>query len=140
MSQILEYPKITDARAAISDIYSTVARHLVVEISREGDAPVTVIRKDDLKSVLRSHCALDPQVRFSMNGQVSMWIEDVPVSSQGHSFEEASAGLIEALRDYARTWIEDLRQYPNHKDRWALATLIRLSENAELHGYLFGNE
>ena len=140
MSQILEYSKITDARAAIADIYSTASRHLVVEISREGDAPVSVIRKDDLKSVLRSHCALDPQVRFSKDGQVSMWIEDVPVSSQGPSFEDASNGLIEALRDYAQTWIEDLKDYPNHKDRWALATLIRLSDNSELHQYLFGDE
>lgn len=140
MSQILEYPKITDARAAMADIYSTVGRHLVVEISREGDAPVTVIRKDDLKSVLRSHCALDPQVRFSKDGQVSMWIDDLPVSSQGHSFDEAGSELIAALRDYAQTWVEDLKEYLNHKDRWALATLIRLSDDKELRQYLFGNE
>ncbi|MBI3428952.1 MAG: hypothetical protein HY050_02620 [Actinobacteria bacterium] len=40
MSPTLEYRKITDARAAIADIYDTVSRHLVVDIAREDDAPV----------------------------------------------------------------------------------------------------
>lgn len=140
MNQILEYPKITDARAAIADIYDTVGRHLVVGIAREGDAPVAVIRKDDLKGLLRSHCALDPKVHFSQNGQVSIWFEGLPVSVQGPSLSEAENELIEALRDYAQTWMEDLREYPNHKNGWALPALVQLSDNKELHQYLFGNE
>jgi len=140
MSPTLEYAKITDARSSISDIYDTVGRHLVVGITRENDAPVTVIRKDDLKSVLLSYCALEPKVHFSTEGQVSMWLENLPVSSQGNSLLEAEIELIEALRDYAQTWIEELREYPNHQKGWALPALVQLSEDDELRHFLFGNE
>lgn len=137
MSQTLSYSKITDARASISDIYDMAGRRLIVEIARENDAPVAVIRKDDLQSLLRAQCALDPKVHFSKDGQVSMWLEDLPISSQGASFEEAGGELIEALRDYATTWMEDLREYPNHQKGWALPALVRLSDDEELRTYLF---
>jgi len=140
MSQTLVYTKITDARAAIADIYDTASRHLPVDITRENEAPVTVIRKDDLKSLLESRCALDPKVHFSKDGQVSIWLEDLPVSSQGNSLSEAEGVLIEALRDYAQTWMEDLREFPNHQQGWAIPALVRLSDDKELHQLLFGNE
>jgi hypothetical protein len=140
MSPTLEYAKITDARIAISDIYDTVSRHLVVGIARENDAPVTVIRKDDLKSVLLSHCALEPKVHFSKAGQVSIWLENLPVSSQGNSLIEAEIELIESLRAYTQTWIEELREYPNHHKGWALPALVQLSDDNELRQFLFGNE
>ena len=140
MAQLLEYPKITDARAAISEIYSTVERHLVVRIMREGDAPVAVIRRDDLKEALQALSPLDPQVRFSKNGTVSMWIEGLPISSQGSSFDEAGEELIKALRDYAQTWVEELKNYPNHKERWGVANLVLLSDDDELREFLFGKD
>ena len=140
MSQVLSYGKITDARAAISDIYDSASKNLVVEITRAGDAPVAVIRKDALVTLLYSQCALDPKVHFSKDGQVSIWLEGVPISSQGLSLSEAESALLKALRDYAQTWMSDLREYPNHRDGWALPTLIRLSDDRELHNLLFGNE
>ncbi len=140
MAELLEYPKITDARAAISEIYSTAERHLVVRINREGDAPVAVIRNDNLKEALQALCPLDPQVRFSKNGTVSMWIDGLPVSSQGSSLPEAENELIGALRDYAQTWVEELKNYPNHKDRWGIANLVMLSSDSELSEFLFGND
>ena len=140
MTQSLTYTKITDARAAIADIYDTVSRHLPVDITRENEAPVTVIRKDDLKSLLQSQCVFDPKVLFSKEGQVSIWLENLPVSSQGNSLSEAENALIEALQDYAQTWMEDLKDYPNHQKGWAIPALVRLSENEELHHLLFGNE
>lgn len=140
MSQLLDYPKISAARDDISQIYSTVESHLVVGISRGNDAPIAVIRKDDLKKALEALCPLDPQVRFSGKAEVSIWIDDLPVSSQGSNLEEAEQGLIEALRDYAKTWVEDLKEYPNHKGRWGVANLILLSNDEELHAFLFGDD
>ena len=140
MTQLLEYSKITDARAAIGDIYSAAADLFVVSISRENEAPVSVIRKDSLKTALRALVVLQPEVRFSSDGAVSMWIADLPVSAQGASMNEAEDGLIEALRDYSATWMEELKDYPNHKNGWALANLIQLSADDELHEILFGNE
>lgn len=140
MAHLLEYSKITKARASISEIYSTVEQHLVVGILREGDAPVAVIRRDDLKAALQALSPLSPQVRFSKNGTVSMWIEGLPISSQGSSFDEAGEELIVALRDYAQTWVEELKNYPNHKERWGVANLVLLSDDDELREFLFGKD
>lgn len=140
MSQLLDYSKISAAREAISQIYSTAGKHLVVGISRENEAPVAVIRRDDLKAALRALCSIKPQVRFSEDGQVSMWVDDLPVSSQAGDFDAAGEALIEALRDYAQTWVEDLKEYPNHRDRWDVANLVLLSDDDELRGFLFGSD
>ena len=140
MSQILEYKSISAARSAISEIYNTAEQHLAVAITRENDAPITVIRQDHLKKALEALCLLEPQVRFSSDGDVSMWIDGLPVSGQGESFEAAGQEIIDSLRDYAKTWIEDLRDYPNHKDRWGVVNLVLLSSDDELRAFLFGND
>lgn len=140
MSRTLSYAKITDARAAISDIYDSVERNLVVDITREDDAPVAVIRKDSLISLLQAKCNLEPKVHFSDIGYVSIWLEGLPISAQADSLENAEFELIAALRDFSETWLEDLREYPNHRGNWALPTLVRLSSDEELRKLVFGNE
>lgn len=140
MSQILEYQSISAARSAISEIYNTAERHLAVGITRENDAPIAVIRQDHLKKALQALCLLKPQVRFSADGQVSMWLDGLPVSGQGENFEVAGEDLINSLRDYAKTWVEDLRNYPNHKHRWDVVNLVLLSSDEEMRAFLFGDD
>ena len=140
MGQTLTYTKITDAAAAISDIYDTVTLHLPVDIARESEVAVTVIRKDDLKGLLESRCTFHPKFHFSKDGHVSIWLEDLPVNSQGNSLPEAETVLIEALRDYSQSWMEDLREYPNDQNGWEIPALVRLSDDDELHHLLFGAE
>lgn len=140
MGQLLEYRSISAARSAISEIYNTAERHLAVAITRENDAPVAVIRQDHLKKALQALCLLEPQVRFSSDGVVSMWIEGLPVTGQGENFDVAGVDLIASLRDYAKTWIEELRDYPNHKNRWDVVNLVLLSNDEEMHAFLFGDD
>ncbi|MDP1711843.1 MAG: hypothetical protein Q8K86_05240 [Candidatus Nanopelagicaceae bacterium] len=140
MSQLLEYRTISAARKAIGEIYNTAERHIAVAITREDDAPVAVIRQDHLKKALQALCPLEPQVRFSPDGQASIWLDGLPVSGQGESFEEAGDELIDSLRDYAKTWVEDLREYPNHKHRWDVVNLVLLSNDDELRAFLFGDD
>jgi hypothetical protein len=140
MSLLLDYPKISAARDAIGAIYTTAHSQLVVSITRENDAPVAVILKDDLKEALQALCPIEPKISFSKNGDVSIWIEGLPISAEGGSFEKASFALIAAMRDYAATWVDELRLYKNHKDRWAFANLILLSEDEELHAFLFSDD
>ena len=140
MGPLLEYTKITDARSAISEIYSTAERHLAVVMRRESDAPVAVIHRDDLKRALRALCPLEPQVRFSADEHVSMWIEGLPVSAEGSTFESAGADLLHSLRAYSLTWVEDLRDYPNHKQNWGVVNLVLLSDDDELQVHMFGVE
>lgn len=140
MGQILEYQSISAARSAISEIYNTAEGHLAVAITREKDAPVAVIRQDHLKKALQALCSLEPQVRFASDGTVSMWLDGLPVSGEGESFDLAGQDLIDSLRDYAKTWIEDLREYPNHKNRWDVVNLVLLSNDDEMRAFLFGDD
>lgn len=140
MGQLLEYRTISAARNAIGEIYNTAERHLAVTITRENDAPVAVIRQDHLKKALQALCLLEPQVRFSSDGQVSMWLDGLPVSGQGETFDAAGQEIIDSLREYAKTWVEDLRDYPNHKHRWDVVNLVLLSEDDEMRAFLFGDD
>ncbi len=68
-----------------------------------------------------------------------MWIDGLPVSGEGTSLDAAEQDLIDSLRDYSHTWIEDLRRYPNHEQKWGVVNLVLLSNDDELRGHLFGN-
>ena len=113
---------------------------MAVAITRENDAPVAVIRQDHLKKALQALCLLEPQVRFASDGTVSMWLDGLPVNGEGESFDVAGQGLIDSLRVYAKTWVEDLREYPNHKNRWDVVNLVLLSNDNEMRAFLFGDD
>ena len=68
---------------------------------------------------------------------VSVWLPGLLVGAQGADFGSAADEFIAALRDYAHTWVEDLRNYPNHAANWALVNLVQLSNDAELRQHAF---
>jgi hypothetical protein len=82
-----------------------------------------VVHREDYLHALRALCPLDPQVRFAEDGSVNMWLPGIPVSSNGASFEVVGHVLIDALRDYAVTWVADLRRFANHQDQRYLVDL-----------------
>jgi hypothetical protein len=140
MSQILEYANISDARDNFKSIYDSASANVSAVVRRKDDEPVVVVNQKNFLEALRALCPLDPQVRFSEDESVSMWLPGIPVSSQGSDFEAAGDGLIQALRDYSLTWVEDLRRYPNHEDNWGLVNLVLLSSDHALFDHLFGDE
>ncbi len=81
---------------------------------------------------------LNLQVRFSESGVVSMWVEGLPIHSEATSFEVASTDLLEALRDYVKSWDEGLKRYSNQVDKGSLVRLVRQSTDEELREILFG--
>ncbi len=140
MSQVLKYANITDARDNFKLIYDSASAHISAVVQRKEDEPVAVVNLQDFLRALRALCPLNPQVRFSEDGRVSMWISGFPVSSEGSDFEAAGNELIQALRDYSLTWVEDLRRYPNHEEKWGLVNLVLLSTDQALFEHLFGEE
>ena len=89
---------------------------------------------------LQALCPMDPQVRFSPTGRVSMWIDGLPVSAEGADLGEAEQELVAAARDYAITWVEDLRRFANHEPNWGPVNLILLSDDTQLRSHLFGDD
>lgn len=140
MSQILEYANISDARNNFKLIYDSASAHVSAVVRRKEDDPVVVVNHKNFLEALRALCPLNPEVRFSEDGSVSMWLPGIPVSSQGSNFEVAGNELIHALRDYSLTWVEDLKRYPNHENNWGLVNLVLLSSSQALYDHLFGDE
>lgn len=140
MTAIQEYAKITDARANFREIYDSAERRVPSVVHREQDAPVAVVLKDDLVEALRALCPVSAQVRFAEGGRVSAWIDGLPVSAEGADFGAAEQALVDALRDYSSTWVEDLRRYPNHEQNWGIVNLVLLSDDALLREHIFGDD
>ncbi len=109
-------------------------------VQREQDAPVAVVRRDDLVAALRALCPIEAQVHFSAEGEVSAWIDGLPVSAQAQDLGAVEQALVAALRDYAGTWVEDLRAYPNHEQNWGVVNLVLLSDDALLIEHIFGSD
>jgi hypothetical protein len=135
---LLEFDKITEARAHLREIYDSAASGVPALVRRENDPPVAVVRADSLKEALRVLCPVDVQVRLAADGSASMWVPGLPVSAQGGDFDAAARELLAALRDYADAWADDLRRYPNHADNWGVVCLTLLSDDDELLRHLFG--
>ena len=140
MASLLQFRKITDARDQLKAIYDSAEGHLPAVVQRDNDAPVAVVRRDDLTRALRALCPLDPKVQVHADSSVSMWLDDLPVHAQGDSWEAAESALVDALRDYAELWAEDLRRYPNHEQFWGVANLTLLLNDHELRAHVFGSD
>jgi hypothetical protein len=139
VTSLVEYDRITDARAHLREIYDAAAGHVPAVVRREADPAVAVVRLDDLVHALQALCPLDPQTRFAAGGRVSIWLDGLPVSGEGATLDDAESDLIGALRDYATTWVDDLRRYPHHEQEWAVVNLVLLSGDDGLRAHLFGN-
>ena len=139
MTVAREYTKITEARSRFRELYDSAERHVPTVVQRDNDTPIALIRRDDLLRALQALCPIEPQVSFS-DGGVSMWIDGLPLSSEGADLAGAEAELVASLRDYADTWVEDLHRYPNHDQQWGLVNLILLSADDELKSHLFGQD
>jgi hypothetical protein len=139
MSVLLEYKKITDARANLKEIYDSASAHVSAVVQRDTDAAVAVVNREDLLEALRALCPVEPQVRFG-DGYVAMWVDGLPVSAQEEDFDSVAVAFIQSLREFADLWAEDLRHYPNHRANWGIANLVLLSSDAALHSHIFGED
>jgi hypothetical protein len=136
---MLTFDTMADARAHLKDMYDSAQSDVPAVVKRSDDPAVAMVRLDSLKRLLRGSCPINPEVRFG--GQsVSVWLPGLPISSQGTEFDSAVVEFVAALRDYAQTWVEDLRGYPNHAENWGLVNLIQLSSDAELVQHAFGED
>lgn len=139
MTTLLEYRKITEARANFKEIYDSASAHVSAVVHRDSDEPVAVVNREDLLEALRALCPIEPQVRFG-DGYVAMWVDDLPVSAQSSDLDAVTNSFLAALRDYAELWVEDLRHYPNHRSRWGIANLVLLSSDEALKAHIFGED
>jgi hypothetical protein len=136
MAPVLDYDKITDARRHLKDVYDVASANLSVVIRRDLDDSVAILPKSSILRALQALVPLDQEVRFDEG--VYVWLPGLPISADGPDFDDAIASLVEAMRDYAAAWLEDLRHFSNHEANWGLVNLVLLSEDDELVAHLVG--
>jgi hypothetical protein len=73
-------------------------------------------------------------------GGWAAFLPGLPLSGEGDDLDEALDDLIAALHEYASDWNERLLNAPNHRDNWALVTLVELSDDSQLKEWLLRGE
>lgn len=84
----------------------------------------------------------DPEIRplaatvVQENGTWTMFIPGLPIAAEGTTLAEATADLIEALREYAQDWKDHLQAAPNHANNSELVRIIEGSTDEQLAQWL----
>jgi hypothetical protein len=105
------------------------------------NSTMVLVDRELFDSVLASRHPFDVKVSLA-DGQASMWMDGIPVHGVGDSYDQAEEDFLDALVDYAETWIEELRFAPNHRAHGGLVerVLMYAGERDELRRVVFGDE
>lgn len=82
-----------------------------------------------------------PEV-YSENDGWAIVLPGTPVGADSAVFDEAVDDFVEALREYAETWVEDerLRTAPNHRHNWRLVWFVLNRADDELRDWVLSDE
>lgn len=127
----------TQARRDFSAIYSSTQGGDVAVVERRHSEPVALVKASLLRKLLAEACPFNVQVS-RQEGQVSMWIEGLPVHATGSDIDSAAEELVAALIDYVDIWETELRYAPNHRDNDGWIQQVQMAAGVEdVHSLLF---
>lgn len=132
------FASYTEARTRLRDLLDTAhtGRLTTVERDRERFAVVDAdVLRPQLAMLRPAHASVAAE-----GGGWSAFLPGVPVAGEGASLDDAIADLIDALREYAADWNDRLLDAPNHREHWALVTLVELSDDDELREWILAPE
>jgi hypothetical protein len=130
-----------EARDRWSDILDLSSEGGVAVVHRRGDADAVVVGRSEFDALLSRSAPFDVEVSFT-EGQVSMWVKNLPVHGVGPSLGAAEEELLDALLDYADSWVEVLKHAPNHsaKGGYVQRILMTAGDRRRLHDIVFGDD
>lgn len=132
----LHYDSYTDARMHLKDLLDAAANGRVATVRRDS-ARMAVVDVVRLRQVLAALIPLRAVVTAEGGGW-SVFIPGLPVAADGATFDEALTEMVDALREYADEWQDDLGDAPNHRGNWGLVQMISLSDDDQLRAWLVG--
>ncbi|MHB8395283.1 MAG: hypothetical protein ACYDC5_12490 [Candidatus Dormibacteria bacterium] len=112
-----------DARDNFSAVMQTAARGDLAVVRREQ--PVVLVRRDVYDAVLANAAPFNV-LSSVREGQVTFWLDSVPVHGSGPSLEDAEDDFLDALIDYADLWTKELRHAPNHQGNGELVRRVAM--------------
>jgi len=124
----------TEARSSFKDILDTSDRGGLTVVQR-GSGSASVVNTSRLLQYLVRNTPANVQV-INEDGAWAMFMPGLPIAAEGSTLEEATADLIEALRDYAEDWEDHLQAAPNHTGNWALVQIIDAATDEQLAQWL----
>lgn len=127
-----------EARKSLKTILDTSDRGGLT-IIRRGSSSASVVNAEKLLEYLIRHTPANVQV-VNEDGAWAMFMPGTPLASEGATLAEATADLIDALRDYAEDWEDHLQAAPNHAGNWALVQIIDASTDEQLAEWLTGRK
>lgn len=131
----LHYDSYSDARVHLKDLLDAAGRGRLATVSRDGSTTV-VLDAERLRSLL---AAVTPRAQVVPEaGGWSVFLPGLPVAADGGTFDEAIDEFVDALREYATDWQDRLLDAVNHRDNWAVVSLVGLSDDDQLRGWLVG--
>lgn len=128
------YATFTDARARLRDLLDSAHSGRVTTMARDRERFAVVdatILREQLSKVRPSNAAVAAE-----GGGWSAYLPGVPVHGEGENLDAALDDLIEALREYADDWNNRLKDAANHRENWALVTLVELSDDDQLRQWI----
>ena len=123
------------AREGLSELLTAAAEGRPASVQRGSDHRLAVL---DGQRFVRFYRAVAPsraEVVPETDGY-SILLPGLPVHGDGDTLDEAVAGTVEALRDYAHAWSERLRLAPNHEQNDMLVQFVVAAADDELRDWL----
>jgi predicted RNase H-like HicB family nuclease len=127
------FDSVAEGRSHLRELLDAAAQGFPAGMRRDnaGFAIVDAARLRRLLAVRSGHA----EIVAEADGW-SIFVPGIPVAADGETLPEATAEMIDALREYAADWIDRLHVAPNHTDNWWLVQLVELSSDAELADWL----
>lgn len=132
----VHYGSYTEARTHLKDLLDAAARGDVATVRRDTET-TAVVDAERLRYALVHLCPSRAEVVAENDGW-SIMLPDLPIATDGATFEEALEDMIDALREYAEDWQNGLREAVNHKNNWGVVQLVGLSTDSQLREWLVG--
>jgi len=132
------FDSFTAARTHFRDLLDAAHAGYVTTVQRERERFAVVdgdVLRQQLLTLLPSRAVVSAE-----GGGWAAFVPGLPLSGEGDELDAALDDLIEAMREYAEDWNDRLRSAPNHRDHWAVVTLIELSDDAQLKKWLLSGD
>lgn len=132
------FPSYTHTRDHLRDVLDAAGSGLVTSVTR-GNEMFVVVRAEQQRKMLSLLRPADAQV-VAEGGGWAVIFPGLSVHGDGDTFDGAVDDALEALREYAQAWNDDLHTAANHADNRAVVELIELSTDDELRSWVLGGE
>ena len=130
--------KSRSARDHLKDVLDAAEAGGTAIITRER--PVAAVDAGVLAELLETQAPFDVLSSVT-DEQVAFWLADGLVHGVGDNLAAATDDFLDALIDYATSWLEDLHDAPNHAHNRLLVLRIALhaQDRLELERAVFGD-